>query len=61
MKFNIQITKINEDLFIANCPELPGCFVQAFSERQALNRIHDAIKLVITSLKKHFEKLPFEN
>lgn len=60
MKFNIQIKKIHPDLYLANCPELPGCLVQADSETRAIARIQEAIKLVVTSYRIHFEKVPIE-
>ncbi len=61
MKLNIQIRKIRNDLYIASCTDLIGCHVQGNSKEEAISRIKEAIKLMIISYKKHFEKVPIES
>ncbi len=60
MKLNIQIKKIQPGLYIANCRNLRGCFVQGHSEDEVTKRISEAVKLMVHSYKQHFEKVPFE-
>jgi len=63
MKENIfyyrTIVKQDEDgVFIAECPNLPGCLSQGKTRSQALDNIRDAIKGYLESLKKHNEPIP---
>ncbi len=60
MKLDIEIKKIKKGLFIASCNNLPGCHIQASNEVQARERITEAVKLMLLSYKKHYEKAPIE-
>ncbi len=60
MQLRIEVKKIKDNLYIASCPNLRGCHVQAESEAIAVRRIREATRLMVLSYKKHFEKVPFE-
>ncbi len=60
MKIEIEIKRIKKGLFIASCNDLPGCHIQASNEAQARKRITEAVKLMLLSYKKHYEKAPVE-
>ena len=38
-----------EDVYLADCPVLPGCYTDGQTYDEALDNIRDAIKLVIES------------
>ncbi len=60
MKLDVEIKRVHKNLFIASCNNLPGCHIQASSEEQAKTRIKEAIKLMLLSYKRHYEKAPIE-
>ena len=44
MKFVITIEQDENDMFIAECPNIPGCISQGKTEQEALENIKDAIR-----------------
>lgn len=58
MKFRVIITQDEDEIYIAECPALPGCISQGETREQALENINDAIKGYLESLKKHNEPIP---
>ncbi len=38
-----------EDVYLADCPVLPGCYTDGKTREEALANIRDAIKLVLES------------
>ena len=44
MKFRTIITQDQDGMFVAECPNLPGCISQGKTRAQALENIKDAIK-----------------
>ncbi len=44
MKFTITITRDEDEMFIAECPAIPGCVSQGKTEEEAQRNIQDAIK-----------------
>ncbi len=44
MKFIITIYQDEDDMFIAECPSIPGCVSQGKTETEAVNNIQEAIK-----------------
>ena len=52
--FRVVITP-DENWFVAECVDLPGCVSQGKTEKKALENIRDAIKGYLASLKKHGE------
>ncbi len=57
MKLRIVIHKAADNLFVANCPNLPGCAVEAETEKQARELLRAAINAYIISHKQRNEKL----
>jgi predicted RNase H-like HicB family nuclease len=43
MKFNIIIEKDDEDRYVAECTDLPGCFSEGENLKDALENISEAI------------------
>lgn len=58
MLYRILIEQDEDDVFIAECPSLPGCVSQGKTRKEALGNIQDAIKGYLESLKKHNEPIP---
>ncbi|HVU37957.1 MAG TPA: type II toxin-antitoxin system HicB family antitoxin, partial [Opitutales bacterium] len=47
-----------DGVFVAECPNLPGCISQGGTRDEALANIKDALKGYLASLKKHNEPVP---
>lgn len=60
MKLKIRIKKIKDNLYLASCPNLEGCHVQANSEKEAEILLKAAIQSYIKSYKQRYEKLPLK-
>ena len=58
MKYRIITEQDEDDIYIAECPSLPGCISEGSSREEALDNIKDAIKGYLESLKKHNEPIP---
>ena len=58
MKYRIFIEQDENDIYIAECPSLPGCVAQGKTRDAAVENIQDAIKGYLESLKKHNEPIP---
>lgn len=58
MKLKIRIRKIKDNLYLASCPNLIGCHVQASSENEAEVLLKAAILAYQNSCKQRNEKLP---
>ncbi len=58
MKFRVIIEQDDDGMFIAECPNLPGCISQGKSRMEAIRNIKDATKGYLESLKKHNEPIP---
>jgi len=58
MKFRIIIEQDEDDVFVAECPSLPGCVSQGETRAEAINNIKDAVTGYLKSLKKHNEPIP---
>lgn len=61
MKLRIVVRKIEDNLFLASCPALKGCHVEAESEAQAQSLIKAALQAYLTSYKQRHEKVSFRN
>ncbi|MEX2490128.1 MAG: type II toxin-antitoxin system HicB family antitoxin [Nitrospirales bacterium] len=44
MQFTITITRDEDDMYIADCPAIPGCMSQGKTEEEVQRNIQDAIK-----------------
>ena len=58
MKYRILIEQDEDEIFVAECPSLPGCISQGNSRKEVLENIQDAIKGYLESLRKHDEPIP---
>ena len=44
MKYRVLIEQDEDNMFIAECPSLPGCVSQGKTRKDALKNIEDAIR-----------------
>ncbi|MBI5227715.1 type II toxin-antitoxin system HicB family antitoxin [Candidatus Micrarchaeota archaeon] len=58
MKLRVIIEQDEDGIYVATCPNLPGCISQGKTREEALENIKDAISGYITRLKKHNEPVP---
>jgi predicted RNase H-like HicB family nuclease len=58
MKFRVIIETDEDGVFVAECPNLPGCVSQGKTRAEAVANITDAIGGYLASLKKHKEAVP---
>lgn len=58
MKYRMLIEHDEDNIFVIECPSLPGCISQGRTREEALKNMQDAIKGYLTSLKKHNEPIP---
>jgi predicted RNase H-like HicB family nuclease len=47
MKFTVTIDRDEDEVWVVECPAVPGCVSQGESKEQALESIKDAIKLCL--------------
>lgn len=47
MKFNINIDRDEDGIWIAECYSIPGCVSQGSTKDEAINNIKDAIKVCL--------------
>ena len=58
MKYRIIIEQDEDEMFVAECPALPGCVSQGKTRMEAIKNIKDAANGYLESLKKHNEPIP---
>ena len=58
MRFRVLIEQDEDGVFVAECPNLPGCISQGNTREEALANIQDAIRGYLESLEKHGEPIP---
>lgn len=58
MKFRVVIERDEDQMFVAECPSLPGCISQGKTRKEAVKNIKDAIHGYLKSLSKHNEPIP---
>jgi predicted RNase H-like HicB family nuclease len=59
-KYRILIEKDENDIYIASCPALQGCYSQGDTVDEALQNIKDAIQLHIEARQALGEPIPIE-
>ena len=47
MIFNVTIERDEDGVWIVECPSIPGCVSQGTTKEEALQNIHDAIRLCL--------------
>lgn len=58
LRFRVLVEQDEDGVFVAECPNLPGCISQGRTREEAMTNIRDAIKGYLTSLEKHGEAIP---
>lgn len=58
MLYRIHILQDEDGIYVAECPNLPGCVSQGTTRQEAVSNIQDAIKGYLESLKQHHEPIP---
>jgi predicted RNase H-like HicB family nuclease len=58
LKYRIVVEQDEDGVFVATCPNLPGCVSQGRTRAEALANVADAIKGYLASLEKHGEPVP---
>lgn len=59
-QYRIVIRQDEDDVFIAECPALPGCVTDGATFEEALSMIKDAIRVYIASKLELGEPIPKE-
>ena len=58
LRFRVLIGQDEDGMFVAECPNLPGCISQGRTREEALANIRDAMQGYLASLEKHGEPVP---
>jgi antitoxin HicB len=58
LRFRVLIAEDEDGIFVAECPNLPGCISQGSTREEALTNIRDAMAGYLASLQKHGEPVP---
>ena len=58
LRFRVLIEEDEDGVFVAECPNLPGCVSQGATRDEALANIRDAMEGYLVSLEKHGEPVP---
>lgn len=58
LRFRVLVEADEDGVFVAECPNLPGCVSQGRTRDEALANIRDAIQGYLASLEKHGEPIP---
>jgi predicted RNase H-like HicB family nuclease len=58
MKFRVLVEPDEDGVFVAQCPNLPGCVSQGRTREEAIANLRDAIAGYLASLKKHGDPIP---
>jgi predicted RNase H-like HicB family nuclease len=59
-KFTVVIEQDEDDVYIASCPALQGCYSQGETYEEALDNIKDAIRLHLEARQSVGEPIPIE-
>lgn len=58
IRFRVLVSQDEDGVFVAECPNLPGCVSQGKTHAEAMTNIRDAIEGYLASLEKHGEPIP---
>lgn len=58
MKLRILLEQDEDGVFVAECPNLPGCISQGKTRQEAIINIQEAIEGYVESLKRHNDPIP---
>jgi len=59
-QFTVVVERDEDEVFIASCPALQGCYSQGETYQQAVDNLKDAIKLHIEARQSFGEPVPIE-
>jgi predicted RNase H-like HicB family nuclease len=59
LNFTVLIEKGEDDFYIATVPDIPGCYTQAKTIGQVMDRIKEAIEVCLEADKEEIEPLKF--
>ncbi|HLC84852.1 MAG TPA: type II toxin-antitoxin system HicB family antitoxin [Candidatus Nanoarchaeia archaeon] len=57
-KYNVLVEQDEEGWFVAEVAELPGCYTQAKTKKELLDRIKEAIKGYLVVIQESNDDLP---
>lgn len=57
-QFRVLIEQDEDGVFVAECPNLPGCVSQGSTRDEAVENIKDAIAEYLESLRRHNKPIP---
>jgi predicted RNase H-like HicB family nuclease len=57
MELRVIVEPDEDDVFVAECPTLPGCISQGKTCAEAMANIKDAIQGYLPSVRKHGEQI----
>jgi predicted RNase H-like HicB family nuclease len=58
LRYRVLIEQDEDEVFVVECPALPGCVSQGDTRGEAIANIKDAIAGYLESLRKHNEPIP---
>jgi len=58
MKYRVYLEQDEDGMFVATCPNLPGCVSQGRTRGEATENIREAIEGYLKSLRKHDDPVP---
>lgn len=58
MRVRVVFDRDEDGMYVAVCPDLPGCVSQGRTRAEALANITEAVQGYLESLRKHGEPLP---
>ena len=58
IRYRVVLEQDEDDMYVAECPSLPGCVSQGNSREEALTNIKDAMAGYLESLRLHNEPIP---
>ncbi len=47
LKFNVNLDRDEDDMWVIECPAIPGCVSQGGTQEEAVENIKDAIRLCL--------------
>ncbi|MCD6406889.1 type II toxin-antitoxin system HicB family antitoxin [Candidatus Aerophobetes bacterium] len=59
-RFTIVVERDEDEIYIASCPALQGCYSQGDTYEEAVENIRDAIRLHIEARREVGEPIPIE-
>lgn len=58
MKYRVLIEEVEDGIFVAEVPSLPGCISQGRTRNEAIENAKEAIAAYLESLEAHGEPIP---